>query len=146
MRAILIRFLRDENGGPAIEFALMGSLIAVCVPVMIDMAALLNAHINLSAGIRAGEQYALKYSTDEAGITQAINGASGLSSESTTVTTSEFCECEGVSHVCSDHCDYGVTLEKYLTINADYTIADQYNFNIDTYPQTLSRSITVRTQ
>lgn len=146
MKYMFRRFIEDENGGPAIEFAMVASLIAICLPAMIDMATLINEKMKISGGMRAGEQYALKYPTDSTGIAQAIASASNLSSSSITVTTSEFCECSGVSNICSSSCSYGVQLAKYLTITVNYDISSLYNYSVPFYPQSISKTMMVRTQ
>lgn len=146
MRYRLTEFLQDENGGPAIEFALMATLIALSVPVMIDMATLIDTHSKLSSGIRAGEQYALKYPEDEAGIGEAVIGAGDLSDDNTTVTAQQFCECNGIAHSCATNCGGGVTLSKYTSITVDYDMSGQYNYNPEIYPPSISKTIAIRTQ
>lgn len=146
LRKLWRKFITDQEGGPAIEFALVGGFIAVCLPAILDLTALINSNLKLSNGMRAGAQYALKYSSDNTGIAQAIASASNLSAEDLTVSTSQFCECNGSSNSCSVNCTGGFQLAKYVNVTATYNISYQYNYEAMPYPLTLSKTTAVRIQ
>lgn len=142
---MIVKFLMDEGGGPAIEFALVAAFMAVVLPTMFDIATLTDNHMKLSSGLRAGTQFAIKYPSDAAGIKQSIVTASGLPEARIAVNMSQICECAGISTVCTSSCSYGVQLAKFNSINVVYTIGNELNLQ-NFYPSTISKTLTVRTQ
>lgn len=146
MRALFKQFILDENGGPAIEAAVVCLFIATAMPAMIDISTLINGQMKLAGGIRAGEQYALKYPTDTTGITTAVTSGSNLSASDVTVTMTQFCECSGISSPCGGSCGAGVSPATYDSITAIYNISSKYNYNASLYPSTISKTIVVRVQ
>ena len=139
----LFRLWRDENGGPAIEFAMVAMFVAISIPAVLDVTTLVQGSTKLSSGTRAGTHYALRYPTDEAGIEETIRQASGL--ETVAVTSRQFCECNGAESSCTSSCGSNITRKKYSEVVATYDISDQYNFE-NLYPANLSETITVRIQ
>jgi Flp pilus assembly protein TadG len=138
------RFGADQDGSTVVEFALVGTFVAVCLVALIDLAAAINSFTKLSSGMRAGSQYALSYPDDSDGIKQAIASASSLPASDVTVTTSQFCELNGVSGSCA--AGGGSGFAKYLSISATYSMQGRYIYALAAYPQSLSKSIAVRIQ
>ncbi len=145
MWSLIKRFIADdEKGSSLVEFALAGVFVAWSLITLIDVASALNNFTKLSNGMRAGQQYALKYPSDNSGIAQAIASASTLPSNDVSVTTSESCEWGGVSGSCNGS---GTgEFAKYLSITASYSMSGRYVYTNSFYPQTLTKTIAVRVQ
>ncbi len=139
----LQRLLRDENGGPTIEFAVVALFASLSVPAVIDVMTLLNSKTELSSATRAGMQYALKYPTDAVGIETTVRDAAGANEIS--VNSRQFCECNHSVNSCSAACATGVTMMKYSEIVATHNISQRFNYE-NVYPHSLTTTITVRTQ
>ncbi len=92
-------FYKDCQGVAALEMALILVAIFAATPLIFDLASAINASMALSGGVRAGAALAVLQPSNTSGITGTIRTASGFSSA--TVTTSEFCECSGVSSTCA---------------------------------------------
>lgn len=136
---------RDCEGIAALEMSLIMVAIFAATPLIFDLASAINASMTLSGGVRAGAALAVLQPNNTSGITQAIRTASGFSSA--TVSTSEFCECSGVSATCGIACYGGANPYKYIRITASYsmpTLLPYPGFPESTYP--LSSSVTIRTQ
>jgi Flp pilus assembly protein TadG len=138
------RFGDDQKGSTVVEFALVGTFVAVCLVSLIDLATAINSFTKLSSGMRAGSQYALSYPSDDTGIRQAIASASSLPASDMTVTTSQFCEVNNVGSSCTP--GGGSGFAKYISITATYSMDGRYIYNLAGYPQSLSKNIAVRIQ
>ncbi len=145
MVRFLKRFAKEEDGGPAVEFAIVGAFLAVSIPAMLDLATLINSNVKLLNGMRAASQYAVKYPTNSTGIASALSNASGIPTQSLTVTTSQFCECAGITTSCASSCSAGVQMGVFDKVTAVYDMTAQYNYR-QLFPQTITKDITVRTQ
>ncbi len=146
-RKKLKAFYSDCQGLAALEMALIISAVFAATPLIFDLAAIINASNTLGGGLRAGVQLATFQPSNTSGITQTIQTASGFEANSVTVSTSEFCECSGVSATCGVACYGGANPYKYITLTANYSVPvllKYPGFDNATYP--ISKSITVRTQ
>jgi len=71
----LARLARDRRGGPAMEFALIGPVLAVCLVFGYDLGNALQQHIRMREAVRAGGLYAVSFPTDFTGAMSAISAA-----------------------------------------------------------------------
>jgi Flp pilus assembly protein TadG len=141
MKKLLKKFYKDECGGPIIEMGFIGIFVIICLPALFDLTLLINNKMKLASGLRGGEQYAVKYPTDTAGIIQSVASASGIPAADLTVTNTQTCTCNSTSIACNTTC-VGI-LEKYNTINAAYDINSQFLYG-NIYSGNLNQSIIIR--
>ncbi|MES2907174.1 MAG: hypothetical protein V4691_09180 [Pseudomonadota bacterium] len=141
MRKLWARFSADQEGGSVVEFAFVGTFIAVCLIALIDIGGAINSFSKLSSGMRAGSQYALRYPDDNSGIAQAVASASNLPAADITVATSQFCEWNGVSGSCSAGSG---SFAKYMSLTASYSMSGRYIYANAVYPAALSKNIVMR--
>ena len=145
MLKLLKKFAGDESGGPAVEFALVGVFLALMMPSLVDVATMVDGAMRLSIGMRAAEQFALKYPNDTSGITTAATQASGISSNLISITSPQFCECDGASSVCSNSCGAGAVKATYVNLTVTYAISSKYTTQgALLFPSTLSKNIKIR--
>lgn len=138
---------KDCEGVAVVEMALIIAAIFAAVPLIFDLASVIKSSMSLNGGLRAGIQLAIAQPSNTSGITTTIQTASGFPSNSVTVSTTEFCECSGVSATCGIACYGGANPYKYVTVTASYsvpTLLHYPGFPSSSYP--LSKSVTVRTQ
>lgn len=99
---------RDRAGNVLVEFALLLPVAAVLLLGLFDYGRAVNERMALQSAARAGGEYAMRNFSDTAGITQAVQAASGLESQTLSVTTTQFCECpDGTSVACGGTCATG---------------------------------------
>lgn len=60
----LRRLLGDRRGGPAMEFAIIAPILAVCLIFVFDLGNALQQRIRLAEAVRAAGLYAFSYPTD----------------------------------------------------------------------------------
>lgn len=142
-------FKSNCEGLAAVEMAFIIVGIFAAVPFIYDLSSVANASMTLGGGLRAGAQLAIMQPSNTSGITSTIQTASGFATGSVTVSTSEFCECSGVSATCGIACYGGANPYKYIRVTANYSVPvilpySGFSSGASTYP--LSKSITVRTQ
>ena len=140
-------FSDDRKGMVTAEMAIITTAVFATVPLIYDLASVINSSMALGGGLRAGVQLAIAQPSNTSGITSTIRTASGFPSDSVTVTTTEFCECSNVSATCGIACYGGANPYKYVRVTANYsvpTLLRYPGFDSASYP--LTRSITVRTQ
>lgn len=147
MKRLFRRWWKDESGGPAIEFAVVATFVAIALPALFDVASIIDTRMKLAAGMRAGTQFAVKYPSDEAGIAQAIASASGLPSDGVQVDVTQFCECSGLANSCDTTCSQNQSPAHYATIDATYALETNYTYyGFYDNPAPINKSLTVRTQ
>lgn len=71
----LARLGRNEHGGPAMEFALIGPVLAVCLVFVYDLGNALQQHIRMREAVRAGGLYAVSFPTDFTGMVSTVSAA-----------------------------------------------------------------------
>ena len=145
MNNLLKKFIADEGGGPAVEFALVGVFLALMMPSLVDVATMVDGAMRLSIGMRAAEQFALKYPANTSGITTAATQASGISSDLISISSPQFCECDGASSSCNNSCGAGATKATFVNLTVTYTISSKYTTHgALLFPSALSKNIKIR--
>ena len=130
-----------------VEFGLVMAIFMICLPVMIDFVNSINASIRLSGAIRVGQQYAMLHPSDTSGIETAVKSATNLTASNLTVTTTEACECSGVSAYCGVACSGGASQAKYLTISTQYQMSSSFGERyFGGNPYNINKQITIRPQ
>jgi Flp pilus assembly protein TadG len=138
---------KDCRGAATVEFAIVAVSVIVLTPIIWDLAQVIENSMTLSGSMRAGVQYALANPNDSAGITQVIKTASGLSSDSLTVSTVKSCSCSGTTATCGNICAGGGNPAMYLAITANYSVPTMLPYA--TYPTNsfpITNSTKVRVQ
>jgi|GEM_PF-1291333 len=142
---IFNRFLRNQKGAAAVEFALVAVSFVFLIPVAVDIATVINKSIILSSSVRAGVQYAISYPDDNTGITNVVRTASGFPAADVSVSITQFCQCAGASSSCGSICSSGAVANTYNTITASYAVPIILPYdNYPTNSYTISKSATVQ--
>ena len=134
----------DCSGALTVEMALVAAFTFFIIPMVMDLATVISNQMTMRSSLRAGTQIALVQPSNTTAIREAIVAASGFDSESVTISTSTFCECDSIVVSCStESCSAGVTPATFMTITASYTPE-----TIITYPEpnpfTVNKSTTIR--
>jgi Flp pilus assembly protein TadG len=140
-------FYKDCSGAITVEFALIATSAMVLMPLIWDLALVTSSSMALSGSMRAGIQYAMSRPSDNTGIGQVIESASGFAVGSVTVTTNQSCECAGLIATCGTTCSGGGTPAMYDTITASYqvpTMLPYAGYPTNHFP--ISNTVTVRVQ
>jgi Flp pilus assembly protein TadG len=122
MHSMLGRLFRDQRGISALEFAIIGTLMAGSIAAAVDLGDAAQQRIQLQQGVRAGGAYALQYPTDTTGITNAIKNAlpSSWQAAATISTPTTSCGCWDGSTLtasASCSCSGSNSLEKFMTLS-----------------------------
>ena len=142
-----IRWLGDQSGNVAVEFALILPATVLMVTGLIEFGMAVNNGTSLENGARAGAQYALEQGLDEDGIDATVIGATNLDVDAEDITAVEFYECSGSwgTEVAADtDCGAGVPLATFIkvTVTEDYTAF--FPFLSSMTPTQMAGSATVR--
>lgn len=99
------RFVRDQSGASAIEFAFATPFVLLLLSGAIDLGLALNQSSSLSNAARAGAQYAMRFPSDSDGIKQAVTKAVNFEASTLTISSQLTCECaDGSAVACTDTC------------------------------------------
>ncbi|MDE3015522.1 MAG: pilus assembly protein [Pseudomonadota bacterium] len=141
------RLGRDCLGAATVEFAIVATTVIIIVPLIWDLASVISSSMSLSGAMRAGIQYALSQPSDNAGIAQVIQTASGFPANSVTVTTAQSCTCSGSSATCGRSCSDGGNPAMYDTVTANYSVPTMLPYaNYPNNSFSISKTVTVRVQ
>lgn len=134
----------DQEGAVAVEAALFLLGFSMMTVALVDFATITTSSVELSNALRVGQQYALSYSGNPTGITDAIKNGSTLPSADINATASLSCECAGVSSACNASC--GTNMAQFITMNISYSVPLSLSYPGLSNPFPLSKTLTVRTQ
>jgi len=112
-----------------------------------DMAQVTSSSMVLSGSMRAGVQYAMSLPSDNAGIANVIQNASGFPSGSVTVSTTQYCACSDTVTSCGGTCSGNTPQAVYETITANYSVPTLLPYT--SYPNNafpISRTVSMRIQ
>jgi Flp pilus assembly protein TadG len=138
----LADFVRDEEGAALAELGLVTSLMIVLMPAFLELADIIAIRQRMAGALRAGEQYAMRYPDDEAGIESAI-AANPVGDGTMDINSEQACECAGLTSLCGQSCSGGSWPSRYVNISVSYTVSDTYDF-VPYAPETYTRQVSVR--
>ncbi|KAA2211299.1 TadE/TadG family type IV pilus assembly protein [Teichococcus oryzae] len=116
---ILARLRRCRRGVSALEFALVGPVLALLALGGFDLGNAALQSLRLAAAARAGAQYAFTQPTDSAGITAAIRANLPGWTDVTVPAPVLVCRCEdGTSVNCAGGACGGIPPALYVTLAA----------------------------
>jgi Flp pilus assembly protein TadG len=93
LHAACWRFRQRRAGTTSVEFAMVASILAVCFISAYDLGNILQQHIRLREGVRAGGIFAQTYPDDSSGIQSAVTAALSGWSNVTVTTPTVTCDC-----------------------------------------------------
>ncbi|WP_374384141.1 TadE/TadG family type IV pilus assembly protein [Dongia sp.] len=143
----LKRFLRDNSGSPAVEFALTAPILLMLTCGLIDFGLAVRAKSDIEAAARAGLQKGFGNIWDKDAISVAVKNAYSTDTakqDNVTVDSFASCYCDGSMTGSGDSCTKTTTCggggypDYYLTVN----VTEQYSMLLDyfLFPDTLSLS------
>ena len=135
----------SREGISSVEMALIFSVIALLLPIIVNLATLIMYNLKLEAAVRAGEQYAYKHPDDTDGMEYAAEAASNLPSDAITAEATQACECSQTAAACGVACGNGVAQQEYTTITVSYNYTNVFSYG-NSSQQTTTKQITIRTQ
>ena len=94
----LSRFLADQSGSPAVEFALAAPILVLVLVGSADIGMAVRHRADLFNAARSGLQYAIYHPDDKAGIKNAVldaNNSPVTGADKFTVTVTNKCLCVG---------------------------------------------------
>jgi Flp pilus assembly protein TadG len=139
--------IRCKSGSVAVSTALVAPLLILMISGVADLGRATYDATSLAGAVRAGAQYALRSSNDDAGIKQAVKAASTLAGETVTVTTQQFCECpNGSSTNCSVSTCGTAVMRKFVRVSATAPFSKIMTSSAIVVPSSLSAQAVVRTQ
>ncbi len=111
----------DRRGISALEFGLIGGLLATLLLGAWDIGNAAQQQIRLHEALRAAAEYARSFPTDTTGITSAVSGAlPGGWTDASVAAPVASCACwnasSGSSASSTCTCPTGETLERFLTL------------------------------
>ncbi|MEO5337543.1 MAG: pilus assembly protein [Magnetospirillum sp. WYHS-4] len=142
---IIRRWVGNERGASAVEFALLAPTLLVVAMGVIDLGLGMFHKMELAGAARAGAQYAILKGYSSSTIQTVVQGSTNLTG--ITVVSSRSCECSNGSTpsgtapscTCSGS---GVTVQKFISVTASYSYTPIFAYFKPTY--SLAETVTVR--
>lgn len=140
----LKRFICNESGAVALEMAWVGTFMSLMMIALVDLSDVVYSAMKLSAGVGTCVPYAIQNPTDTSGMTTVLQRSSGLDADKLSITTTEFCECNGNASECTAACTKGI--EKYVTLKVSYLRPLIFSYPGVDNPYNIDHEQTVRIQ
>jgi len=116
------RLLRDQAGAMAVEFAVLGPILAFLLLMAADLGLALWQKAQVANAARAGVQYAAIHGWNSSAITSAAQSANSLT---VAVTPSTYCGCAGTNSIatqsCGSTCASGAAIGTYVSVTTQAT-------------------------
>ncbi|HLZ66520.1 MAG TPA: TadE/TadG family type IV pilus assembly protein [Aliidongia sp.] len=130
--AKVARFLRNDDGGPAVEMGLIAPLLVAVMLGIVTYGMVIFQIIGVNAAAQAGAMYAfINIGASTASIEAAETAATQLTITTPAPTTLS-CGCASglglVSVTCGTVCADGTTAGTYLTVNASHATLELVSF------------------
>jgi len=141
------RWLADQSGNVAVEFALILPATVLMVSGLIEFGMAVNNGTSLENGARAGAQFALEQGLDTSGISAVVAGASNLDPATLDVASREFYECSGswgTEVVADTDCGVDIPLATFIEVTVTQNYSAFFPFLSSMTPTQLAGSATVR--
>lgn len=145
MRRFLSHVLRDQGGGPAVEFALLFTVAAALLPMLVDGGQAIRQRLRLETGARNAVAYLQNHTSDMSGLQAVVANGSGFNTAWLQVNTSQSCECSAAAASCSSTCSASDGLAHYTQVSISYNGQNEFFFG-GWVNSTRSRTFKVRTQ
>lgn len=145
--APVMRWLGDQSGNVAVEFALILPPTALMLAGLIEFGMAVNTSTSLENGARAGAQYALEQGLDLDGIDATVLGAANLDVVADDIDAEEFYECSdswGTAVAVDTDCGDGVPLATFIEVTVTDAYTPFFPFLSSLTPSQLSGSAVVR--
>jgi Flp pilus assembly protein TadG len=146
----LSRLLRDRHGIAAIEFALLGPILAMSMVVAADAGFGFYSYMQVQTSAQVGAQYAIGHTFDATAISNAVTAATPATGISASPTPSTFCGCPSSSTVatatCGSTCTDGSVAGTYARVTATrtYTTIIPYPMLPASYTQTSVSTVRIQ--
>jgi Flp pilus assembly protein TadG len=143
------RLFADDKGTAAIEFGMVGTMLALLALGLMDFGMGYWESIQVGNAARSGAQYAIFNGWNQSGITTAVTGATSLGSISATPAPAQSCGCPSAGSgittaTCGSNCTGGGTAGTYVTVNAQASYTPIFPISGFTSAVTLTASTMVR--
>lgn len=143
------KFIAHVGGAAAIEFAIIGALLAFLVIGVADFSGGFIAKMQVGNAARAGAEYALANGWDQTAIQAAITNATSWQSISANPAPSQFCGCPNgtggiASATCGSSCSGSGSAGTYVTSNATANYSTLFAWPGLQQNYTFNSSLTVR--
>ena len=113
---------RGRSGSAALEFGLAIPLLLIILMGVAELGFAMHQAMQVYNAVEAGALYAAQNGFDSAGITTAVEKATGSQGISATPAPQQFCGCPGVAGIaetsCSSTCSSGSPPGHYVRISA----------------------------
>lgn len=135
------RFLRNRDGGAAVEFGLIAPVLSLVLVGIATSASLLIAHHKMRQAVTAGAQYAMTVSDDAETVEDVVLAAWEDPAADAEIEVDQFCACAELAHACGTLCDDADYPLRHTVITASMT-----HVGLGGQSQTISAVDTVRTR
>jgi Flp pilus assembly protein TadG len=114
----LKRFLRDDSGVSAVEFALVAPVLLLCFVGIYDVGTMVYKRTDMHSALRAGTQYFMNGGDDLAKAETIVQQSWTTKPDDVTVTAERFCQCGEEIHACTVLCDDDTYPASYKRLRA----------------------------
>jgi Flp pilus assembly protein TadG len=146
-RFLPLRYLREDLGVSAIEFALVAPFLCTFILGVVDLGFGFQAQMAVTQAAQAGSYYAMLNGFNASAI-QTVVGSSTGTSGITSPSAAQTCGCPSGTAVatstCNSTCPNGQTAGTYVTISAQYLYTPILSYPGLPSPMTLSATSMVR--
>lgn len=143
-------FMRSRSGVAAIEFAMLGPVLALSVVVAADIGFGFYSNMQVQNSAQAGTEYAAVHGFDATAVSNAVTNTTPGSGISASPTPSTFCGCPSSDTVatatCGSTCADGDLAGTYATVTATKTYSTMIPYPMLPSSYTQTAVSTVRLQ
>ncbi|WP_300527968.1 TadE/TadG family type IV pilus assembly protein [Maricaulis sp.] len=107
MRGLVRKFLTDDRGAAAVEFAFIAPVLAALMLGVFDLGRMTYDRTDLHSAVRSGAQYFMAGGDDVEAAILVIEQSWSSRPEMSQVTVEKCCKCAGVDAPCGQLCDDG---------------------------------------
>ncbi|MFN3075907.1 MAG: TadE/TadG family type IV pilus assembly protein [Alphaproteobacteria bacterium] len=138
------RRFRREDGTAAVELAILTPVFLTMLLGLADYGLITYYSLAMGSSARAGAQYALRNSTDTAGIEAVVKATTTLPANKLTVVPSTFCECPNhVAVACAATCVGGV-VNAYVKVEVTQQYTSLFPIPLIPTPYTITETAILR--
>jgi hypothetical protein len=107
--------MRDRRGNVLVEFALALPVIVLLLVGVFEYGSATARKMSLTSAARSGVEHALR-GGDASAVAETVRRAAGGDAEQLSVTTSQFCECDGAAASCGTACESGSLQQGFMRV------------------------------
>jgi Flp pilus assembly protein TadG len=138
------KFLRNDEGMSAVEFALIAPMLAAVLVGIVAGWDYMKQHQEMRDSVEAGAKYVVQGGRDTTKARTVAMSAWVDKPGDANINVAQQCTCNGAAASCGSLCGDSTVPQSYITIQASATYTDTTPFGFEAQPMTSKEVIRVR--